>query len=127
MDKNIASMDVWLVLNFLEFPVYNKNLLLQFLTLYLLSKPNVNYIDSTAFLDKRVSMFIKSLKINRHFRVLLKPIIDLNMLHNTACDSLHLGYILKQFIQLVFLFFENFKLGSTLHGFLLTLQTACSS
>ena len=64
MNKNLTSIDVWLVLSFLEFLVYNKK---SFATVSntlsaLKTQCQLHGLDSTAFLDKRVSMFIKSPK-----------------------------------------------------------------
>ena len=99
LQKNLLNIDVWLILGFLEFLVYNKK---SFPTVAntlsaIKTQCQLYGLDCIAFSDKRISLFIKSLKINRPFRASLKPIISLQMLTDICrvCDSMYQGFIFK--------------------------------
>ena len=59
------------------------------------------------FLDKRIMYDIKSLRINRTFKALLKPVIDVTLLQriSLACDSMYLGHIFKALYLVAFYLF----------------------
>ena len=69
-------------------------------------------LDCVAFSDKCVSLFIKSLKINRPFRASLKHIISLEMLKYIGhiCGSMYLGFILRQSVWQPFSHSSGFQI-----------------
>ena len=115
VQKDICSSDVWLLLSFLEFLCYNRK---SFSTISntvtaLKTQFQLYGLDTVFFADKRVSLFIRSLKIHRPFKVSLKPIISLNMLKDicATCDTMFLGHIFKAvYLTAFFSFLRIFNL-----------------
>ena len=115
--KTLLPIDVWLILSFLEFLVFNKKSYSTIVNTLSADKTQcqLHGLDPFPFADKRVSLFIKSLKINRPFRVILKPIIGLDMLRDIClvCDTMHLGFVFKAvYLTTFFLFLRISNLVS---------------
>ena len=102
-----TNVTVHLILSFLEFLVHNgKSYAIVGNALSAIkAQLLLHNIDCHCFLDKRISYYMKALRINRPFKAVLRPVIDIPLLKNISltCDSMYLGHIFKA-VYLVALF-----------------------
>ena len=98
--------DVWLVLAFLEFLVFNNKSFSFIVNMVsaLKAKLPALQIDTCHFQDKKVSAFVRSLRINRELRPSIKSVFSVHHLHQIVqiCDSMEYGYVFKAVYLLAF-------------------------
>ena len=97
--QDCTNITVQLILSFLEFLVHNGK---SYATVgnalsAIKAQLLLHNIDCQCFLDRRISYYLKALRINRPFKAVLRPVIDVSLLEKISlkCDCMYLGYIFK--------------------------------
>ena len=99
MNISLVSLDTQFFLMFLEFLVHNNKSYFTITSTVAAVKTNLSMfgISTTCIEDKRISYFLKSIKINKPFAPKIKPVIDISLLQKivSLCDSTYQGFVYR--------------------------------